>query len=136
MLVDRTMFQALGGFDEWFFMYSEETDLCLRARDAGWSCVFTPDAEVVHVGGASGRTPDLYAMQVLNRVRLHRRRHSAPATAALVLLTLAREWIFARRGREESAAAVRALRGRRPALLPWTHGLLVRSRPAKLSAEN
>jgi len=42
-------------FDERFFLYYEETDLCLRAVDAGWKVYFTPDAEVVHIGGASAK---------------------------------------------------------------------------------
>ena len=45
----------LGGFDESFFMFSEEVDLCYRMRAAGWSVVFYPGAEFVHVGGASTR---------------------------------------------------------------------------------
>ena len=53
MLVRREAFDAVGGFDEAFFMFSEETDLCRRLWDAGWEVWFTPDAEFTHVGGAS-----------------------------------------------------------------------------------
>ncbi len=42
-------------FDERFFIYYEETDLCLRAKKDGWKVYFTPDAEVVHIGGASAK---------------------------------------------------------------------------------
>jgi len=43
----------VGDFDERFFMFSEETDLCYRMREAGWTVEFDPAAEFVHVGGAS-----------------------------------------------------------------------------------
>jgi GT2 family glycosyltransferase len=54
MLVRREVFDAVGGFDESFFMYAEESDWQLRIRKAGWKVIFTPDARVVHIGGASG----------------------------------------------------------------------------------
>jgi hypothetical protein len=55
LLVRREALDAVGGFDEQFFLFSEETDLCYRLRRAGWSVLFTPEAEFVHVGGASTR---------------------------------------------------------------------------------
>lgn len=54
MLVRRAVFESLGGFDEQFFMYSEETDWQRRMRNAGWEIRFTPAATVTHLGGASG----------------------------------------------------------------------------------
>lgn len=53
VLISREAFEAVGGFDEDFFMFSEETDLCRRLWDAGWEVWFTPEAEFTHVGGAS-----------------------------------------------------------------------------------
>jgi GT2 family glycosyltransferase len=53
MLVRRAALEAVGPFDEDFFLFSEETDWCRRAADAGWDVVFTPAATCVHVGGAS-----------------------------------------------------------------------------------
>jgi N-acetylglucosaminyl-diphospho-decaprenol L-rhamnosyltransferase len=53
LAVRRAAFNAVGGFDESFFLYSEEVDLCYRFAAAGWEVHFTPYAEVVHVGGAS-----------------------------------------------------------------------------------
>lgn len=129
MLVARECFDRLGGFDESFFMYSEETDFCLRAQDAGWSVRFTPAAEAMHVGGASGRNPELYAMQVLNRIRLYRRRHGLAATSALVTLVGAREAVFALRGVPDSRRALESLcrPSRRPEQLRWSTGLLRRT---------
>src|SRR5207249_4861918 len=44
----------VGGFDEAFFMYAEETDWQRRMRDGGWEIAFLPSAQVIHLGGASG----------------------------------------------------------------------------------
>ncbi len=54
MLVRRSVVEEIGGFDEDFFLYSEETDWQRRMRNAYWEIGFTPSATVVHVGGASG----------------------------------------------------------------------------------
>jgi N-acetylglucosaminyl-diphospho-decaprenol L-rhamnosyltransferase len=53
MLVRREAVDAVGGADERFFLFSEETDWHYRFRGAGWRVVFYPGAEVVHVGGAT-----------------------------------------------------------------------------------
>lgn len=55
-IVRKTMLDAIGPFDERFYIYYEETDLCLRAKKAGWKVFFIPDAEVMHIGGASSKT--------------------------------------------------------------------------------
>lgn len=54
MMVRREVYEEVGGFDERFFMYSEEADWQRRIREAGWDIVFVPDARVRHLGGASG----------------------------------------------------------------------------------
>jgi N-acetylglucosaminyl-diphospho-decaprenol L-rhamnosyltransferase len=53
LLVRREAADAVGLFDEEFFMFSEEVDWLTRFRRAGWKVLFFPGAEVVHVGGAS-----------------------------------------------------------------------------------
>ncbi|MFN3335848.1 MAG: glycosyltransferase family 2 protein, partial [Caldilinea sp.] len=50
----REVWQALGGFDEQFWMYLEDVDFGFRARLAGWEAVFAPDARVYHHLSASG----------------------------------------------------------------------------------
>ena len=133
LLIDRACYEALDGFDEHFFMYSEETDFCLRARDVGMPTFFVPHAGAVHVGGGSGRSPELYAMQVLNRIRLYRRRHSLAASVLLWTLAFGRELAHALSGNPESRRALAALcsRGRKPTLLPWPGGPLRRSEPCR-----
>ena len=53
LLVRREAADAVGLFDEDFFMFSEEVDWMTRFRRAGWKILFFPGAQVVHVGGAS-----------------------------------------------------------------------------------
>ena len=66
MLIDRRCYDALGGWDESFFLYSEETDFCLRARDEGWLVGYTPEAAATHIGGHRERT-SLRVLMVANR---------------------------------------------------------------------
>jgi GT2 family glycosyltransferase len=53
LLVRKEAIADIGGLDERFFLFSEEVDWCYRFRQAGWKIIFTPAAEVAHVGGAS-----------------------------------------------------------------------------------
>ena len=89
MLVRREAFESVGGFDEKFFLFSEETDLCRRLWDAGWEVWFTPDAEFTHVAGAShgGR---MFGENVRGHVRyLEKHRGDRYAAWARRLLRLA-----------------------------------------------
>lgn len=52
-LMRRSAWDALGGFDESYFMYAEDMDLCWRAKQAGWRVAFEPSARVVHIQGHS-----------------------------------------------------------------------------------
>ena len=52
-LIERDVWNSLGGFDPHFFMYGEEADLCLRARKIGAKPMVTPAATIIHLGGAS-----------------------------------------------------------------------------------
>ena len=49
----RLVWDQIGLLDDRFFMYSEELDWCKRAADAGWTCLYAPDAHVVHHEGQS-----------------------------------------------------------------------------------
>jgi len=52
-LVRRTAFDAVGGFDEAYFMYLEDVDLCWRLSRAGWPAAYEPTAGIMHVQGVS-----------------------------------------------------------------------------------
>jgi len=53
MMLRREVFQSIGLFDEGYFLYHEETDLCLQAQRAGWSCWYVPASRVMHIAGGS-----------------------------------------------------------------------------------
>jgi N-acetylglucosaminyl-diphospho-decaprenol L-rhamnosyltransferase len=121
LLFSRTCYDAVGGWDESYFLYSEETDFCLRARDLGYVTLYEPSAEVVHIGGASGRNDTTHVMQILNRVRLYARRHPTGLAYVYWAATIASESSWLLRGHPQSRAAVRAL-------------LKPRARPTQLGA--
>jgi GT2 family glycosyltransferase len=52
-LIERSLWNKLGGFDETFFMFGEDDDLCFRAYKAGARPAITPEATIIHHGGAS-----------------------------------------------------------------------------------
>jgi GT2 family glycosyltransferase len=88
MLVRRDLFEAIGGFDERFFLYCEDADLCRRVWDSGHAVRFVPAAEVSHVGGASSGTGETHAIGARSRV-LYARKHFAPAAARMEVLGVA-----------------------------------------------
>ena len=53
LLARRQVFEQIGGFDEGFFLYFEEVDLCRRARAAGWEVWHLPGTDVVHLEGST-----------------------------------------------------------------------------------
>jgi GT2 family glycosyltransferase len=56
MLIRADLFRAVGGFDEGYFLYWEDADLCRRLRDRGWMTRYVPRARVRHPGGASAKS--------------------------------------------------------------------------------
>lgn len=53
VLIRAEVLQQIGTFDETFFLYFEETDLCRRAKNAGWDIWYLPSARVLHIGSVS-----------------------------------------------------------------------------------
>jgi N-acetylglucosaminyl-diphospho-decaprenol L-rhamnosyltransferase len=89
VLVRRELYERLGGFDEAFFLYSEEVDLLYRAAQTGAETWYDPAAEVVHVwGGTAGRAS---ALTLEEQARSHVRylgKHGSQATARRARLVL------------------------------------------------
>ena len=71
LLVRRQRFEALGGFDERFWLYGEEADLCYRAWARGWHVRHVADATARHVGGASGHAIGRLAFEHFQRGTEH-----------------------------------------------------------------
>jgi len=123
LLVRREAIAEVGGLDERFFLFSEEVDWCYRFRQAGWKVVFTPAAEVVHVGGAShaGR---LFREQVQGHLLFldkHRGARAAGAARRMLSASLTlRGLVFGgERGRSYRDAARWLRSGSLPELLAW-----------------
>jgi len=109
-LAQRRALEELGGFDEAYFMYAEDADLCWRARRAGWGVAYAPAAVVTHLRGVStARHP--YRMLLAHHRSVYRfarrtergwRRLLLPAVAVALALRLvaacARLVFGARRG--------------------------------------
>lgn len=71
MMVKREVYAELGGFDPDFFLYSEETDFCLRLRERGYEIGLVEDAAVRHIGGASESGRDPYEVWTRRSEGLH-----------------------------------------------------------------
>ena len=118
MLISAQCLEKCGLWDESFFLYSEETEFALRARDHGFATRLAPEARATHLGGESNTSARLWALLSVNRVRLYRRRHSAVATALYWCAVMLREAPRAALGRRTSRAAVTALLRLRPVTAP------------------
>ena len=88
LLVKRAALERLGGFDEGFFLYCEDLDLCRRLRGAGYELRYEPQAVVVHEGGASAPRSSLLPVLATSRVR-YAQKHQAPVVALLERLGVA-----------------------------------------------
>jgi N-acetylglucosaminyl-diphospho-decaprenol L-rhamnosyltransferase len=117
MLVRRRAVEQVGGVDESFFMFNEESDWQYRMREAGWEVMFFPGAEVVHVGGDATKRDwgRMFTTQVRSHVRFVRKHEgAAPAALTRVLLVVAltvRGLLFrGKRGRSYRQAARGLLR--------------------------
>jgi GT2 family glycosyltransferase len=111
-LYRRAMLDQIGGFDDDFFLYCEDTDLGLRARWAGWKCLYVPGAVVEHhYSHSAGAASPLKAYYVeRNRLFVVAKNFPARMAAAAPFVSLARylwhvRYLLAGRG---SAARFRA----------------------------
>jgi GT2 family glycosyltransferase len=76
LMTRRTVMDFLGGFDEGFFLYGEDLDLCFRINETRWKVVFYPQAEVIHIGNSSWETERLE--RVYNALLRFYRKHFSP----------------------------------------------------------
>lgn len=90
MLGRRDVLERVGGFDERFFLYAEDMDLCVRLRSSGWRVRYEPSATVRHEEGRSAPRTSLYPILARSRA-LYARKHCGPASAALQRLGVAVE---------------------------------------------
>jgi GT2 family glycosyltransferase len=88
MIARREALQSAGVMDERFFLQSEEPDLCLRMRRAGWSVRHLPLMTIVHHAGKIGRSPRMAAQDAYSR-RQYAYKHFSPAHRMLYLSAIA-----------------------------------------------
>ncbi len=90
LLARREAFSAVGGFDERFFLYEEDADLCRRVRAAGFQVLFTPQAEARHVKGRSmARAPERARLEYHRSHLLYYSKHVDPLQRAVLRPLLA-----------------------------------------------
>ncbi len=77
MIARRTTLREVGLFDERFFMYFEDADLCRRAREAGWLVYYLPQVEVTHQTGGSTRSRPRAIWHLHKSAFLYHRKHGA-----------------------------------------------------------
>ena len=91
MLLRRSAFEEAGGFDEGYFMYVEDVDLCWRLRRLGWEVYYLPQVELLHHVARSSSQQGTRMLYHHHRsmFRFFRRRHPGPAGLALAPLVMA-----------------------------------------------
>ena len=89
LMIRRPVLAEIGGLDEDFFLYAEETDWCRRCADAGWELMFAPVGTITHLGSGSSRKLNHKRDLLLTEgtVRLHRK-HSGIISAGFLWLLL------------------------------------------------
>lgn len=105
LLIDREVARIVGGWDEHFFLYSEEADFQRRARDAGFEVWFEPTAVVRHAERGSGFSLPLDKLIAVNRIR-YARKHMGRARATAYRGAVATHHLLRSRG-----ASYRAILG-------------------------
>jgi GT2 family glycosyltransferase len=133
LAIRRDAFDGVNGFDEAYFLYQEEIDLCFRLRAAGWEVHYAPVATVLHVGGASTaqRAAETFGQFVRSTRRFARLRLSpgraAGVRAVLGTVLITRLAIEAARlvGARDRERRAR-IRGR---IAAWRRGLSVLREP-------
>lgn len=84
LMIRKTVWGELGGFSPDFFMYAEEADLCLRAKEIGVQPVIFPDARIIHYGGASEKViADKMVRMLSSKVVLIRKHWKHPWSIGL-----------------------------------------------------
>jgi GT2 family glycosyltransferase len=74
LFIRKEVFQNIGLIDEDYFMYTEDTDFCFRAKRAGWKVMYLPKWSITHLGGASS-TAEFPIISEYNGVKLFYKKH-------------------------------------------------------------
>lgn len=88
LLIERSMWERLGGFNKTFFMYGDEVDLCIRARKLGARPRITPTATIIHYGGRSEASSEEKLIKIFKSRVTVMKVHWHPLSARLGRLLL------------------------------------------------
>jgi len=109
MLIRREALLGAGLMDERLFLFSDEPDLCVRIKGAGWKVVHSPAMTIVHHAGKAGIKPALVAQEVFAR-RVYAEKHFGPAQRLVYLGAIAARHALRAARPERRAASAHALR--------------------------
>lgn len=86
MLIRKSVFDTIGGFDEHFFMYMEDMEFCYRIKKSGYTVIYFPSSRVAHKGqGSSNR--GFAVIQIYKGLKYFYKKHkSLPENIALSFL--------------------------------------------------
>jgi len=88
-LIKKEVFEKVGLFDENFFLYWEETDYCIRVRQAGYRILVNPETYILHkISASSGRQTALYLYYYFRNRLLLMRKHAQPVQWVILLVLL------------------------------------------------
>ena len=96
LIIRKKLFNDCGRFDERFFLYAEEVDLCIRITAAGFKVYYYPDIFILHYGGGSGRN-SLVALGHFIQSHIHLYRKYRPPREGIKLLRVLRSALRLRR---------------------------------------
>jgi N-acetylglucosaminyl-diphospho-decaprenol L-rhamnosyltransferase len=102
-LIRRQVIEQVGLFDPRYFLYCEEVDHCRAVRKAGWSVVYYPFTQVVHIGGESAESEgpltsagrQISALQIESELLYFRKHHGVPGVLAALILSLVADTLSA-----------------------------------------
>ncbi len=91
----RDILERAGMFDEKYFLYFEDIDLCMRIREKGWKLVYLPEARVFHIGGASTKQRKLNSRFHYRKSQLYfYKKHCSPFSLFLLKAFLSIDFVF------------------------------------------
>lgn len=110
MLLRRKVWEQTGGFDETFFMYGEDIDLCYRIKERGWRVVYYPPVSILHLRGQSGLSSgnpfvirQFYQSMLIFYDKHYREKYPALLTWLVRSAVKAKQWLALRRAQSGRA---------------------------------
>ncbi len=91
IMIKRDVFENIGGWDEDYFLYCEDYDLCYRLNKSGWLLSYYPEAKVLHYGGKSAPESGISRARLLSGLFLFFKKHRGPVQTFLLTIVLMRK---------------------------------------------